>query len=279
MLLNLTDITQPKNLESLLDKLTNYGIELGKDIIAAIVIYIIGRFIIRQLKKFIATLLQRRRLEPSVCSFIESLVGILLNLVLVFAVISQLGINTTSFAAILASAGVAIGMALSGNLSNFAGGLIILIFKPFKVGDYIETALVSGTVTEIQIFHTILTTPDNRVIYAPNGTMSSNAIINYSIQKSRRAEWIFNVKYGQDFEIAKETIMEILTQDNYILTTPEPTIAINALSASSVDIMVRAWTPTEAYWDTYWDINKKVYDTFNRKGIEFPFPQLTIHKA
>ena len=267
------------DVEQLLSKLLDWGIEVGKDLLGAIIIYIVGRFIIKQLGRLFARILEKRKLEISVQTFLRSLVSILLNLILAFAIVSRLGVETTSFAALLASAGVAIGMALSGNLSNFAGGLIILVFKPFKVGDYIEGQNANGTVREIQIFHTILTTVDNKVIYVPNGALSSNAITNYSKQETRRAEWVFGVEYGEDFEKVKAVLQRIIDADPRILKDPAPMIALGALSASSVDIKVRAWAKTADYWDVYFDMNKIVYDTFNKEGIGFPFPQLTVHQA
>lgn len=267
------------DVEQLLSKLLDWGIEVGKDLLGAIIIYIVGRFIIKQVGRLLARILEKRKLEISVQTFLRSLVNILLNLVLAFAIVSRLGVETTSFAALLASAGVAIGMALSGNLSNFAGGLIILVFKPFKVGDYIEGQNANGTVREIQIFHTILTTVDNKVIYVPNGALSSNAITNYSKQETRRAEWVFGVEYGEDFEKVKAVLQRIIDADPRILKDPAPMIALGALSASSVDIKVRAWAKTADYWDVYFDMNKIVYDTFNKEGIGFPFPQLTVHQA
>ena len=267
------------DIEQLLSKLLDWGIEVGKNLLGAIIIYIVGRFIIKQLGRLLARILEKRKLEISVQTFLRSLVSILLNLILAFAIVSRLGVETTSFAALLASAGVAIGMALSGNLSNFAGGLIILVFKPFKVGDYIEGQNANGTVREIQIFHTILTTVDNKVIYVPNGALSSNAITNYSKQETRRAEWVFGVEYGEDFEKIKAVLQRIIDADPRILKDPAPMIALGALSASSVDIKVRAWAKTADYWDVYFDMNKIVYDTFNKEGIGFPFPQLTVHQA
>lgn len=267
------------DVEQLLSKLVDWGIEVGKDLLGAIIIYIVGRFIIKQVGRLLARILEKRKLEISVQTFLRSLVSILLNLILAFAIVSRLGVETTSFAALLASAGVAIGMALSGNLSNFAGGLIILVFKPFKVGDYIEGQNANGTVREIQIFHTILTTVDNKVIYVPNGALSSNAITNYSKQETRRAEWVFGVEYGEDFEKVKAVLQRIIDADPRILKDPAPMIALGALSASSVDIKVRAWAKTADYWDVYFDMNKIVYDTFNKEGIGFPFPQLTVHQA
>ena len=271
--------SQHIDVEQLLSKLLDWGIEVGKDLLGAIIIYIVGRFIIKQVGRLLSRILEKRKLEISVQTFLKSLLSILLNLILAFAIISKLGVETTSFAAILASAGVAIGMALSGNLSNFAGGLIILVFKPFKVGDYIDGQGASGTVKEIQIFHTILATVDNRIIYVPNGALSSNAITNYSKQDMRRAEWVFGVEYGEDYEKVKAVLERIIAADERILTTPVPFIGLGALSASSVDIKVRVWTKTENYWDVYFDMNKIVYDTFNKEGIGFPFPQLTVHQA
>lgn len=267
------------NWEHVLEKLITWGVETGKALVAAILIYVIGRFIIKQINTLLAKSLQKRKFEISVQTFLKSLVNLLLNLVLAFAIISKLGVETTSLAAILASAGVAIGMALSGNLSNFAGGLIVLVFKPFKVGDYIESSQANGTVKEIQIFHTILTTLDNRIIYVPNGALSGNAIVNYSRQETRRAEWVFGVEYGEDYERVKAVLERIIEADSRILKTPAPFIGLSSLSASSVDIKVRVWTKTEAYWDVYFDMNKIVYDTFNKEGIGFPFPQLTVHQG
>lgn len=268
------------DVEALLDKLLNWSIEAGKNILAALIIFVVGRFVIKQLNRLFRKILNQRKLEVSVQTFLESLVSLLLNLVLAFAVISKLGVETTSLAALLASAGVAVGMALSGNLSNFAGGLIILVFKPFKVGDYIDGPNdASGTVKEIQIFHTVLTTTDNRIIYVPNGLLSSNAVTNYSKQETRRAEWVFGVEYGEDFERVKEVLLRIIGNDPRILQTPAPLIALGALSASSVDIKVRVWTKAADYWDVYFDMNQTVYETFNKEGIGFPYPQLTVHQA
>lgn len=265
--------------DSLFERLTDWSIEIGKSILGAILIYIIGRFIIKQINRLVSKILEKRKLEISVQTFLKSLLSLLLNLILAFAIIAKLGVETTSFAAILASAGVAIGMALSGNLSNFAGGLIILVFKPFKVGDYIDGQNASGTVKEIQIFHTILSTVDNKIIYVPNGSLSSNAIVNYSKQETRRAEWVFGVEYGEDFERVKAILERIIAADERILQTPAPFIGLGSLSASSVDVKVRVWTKSSDYWDVVFDMNRVVYETFNKEGIGFPFPQLTVHQA
>ena len=257
MNLLLLNAASGSKLEQALEKLVDFGMDAGKDIFVAILIYSVGRFIIKQISVLIAKVLEKRKIETSVQTFLKSLVKILLNMVLAFAIISKLGVETTSFAALLASAGVAVGMALSGNLSNFAGGLIILVFKPFKVGDYIDGPGVSGTIKEIQIFHTILSTLDNRMIYVPNGMLSGNAVINYSKQEMQR----------------------IIYADKRILDTPAPIIVLGSLSASSVDITVRVWVKTADYWNVLYDINEIVYTTFNKEGIGFPFPQLTVHQS
>lgn len=273
-------VAQHFNLEKILERLLDFGIDVGQRLIGAVLIYVIGRFIIKQLNKLLSKLLERRKLEISVQTFLKSLTSLLLNLILAFAIVAKLGVETTSFAAILASAGVAIGMALSGNLANFAGGLIILVFKPFKVGDYIDAQSgVSGTVQEIQIFHTILRMVDNRIIYVPNGSLSSNAITNYNKQETRRAEWIFGVEYGEDYDKVRSVLEKLIEFDSRILKDPAPFIGLSSLSASSVDIKVRVWTKTSDYWDVVFDFNKTVYATFNKEGIGFPFPQLTVHQA
>lgn len=266
-------------LEQALEKLVDFGMDAGKDILIAILIYVIGRFIIKQISALVARILEKRKIETSVQTFLKSLIKILLNMILAFAIIGKLGVETTSFAALLASAGVAVGMALSGNLSNFAGGLIILIFKPFKVGDYIDGPGVSGTIKEIQIFHTILSTLDNRMIYVPNGSLSGNAVTNYSKQDKRRVEWVFRVEYGEDVKRVRAVLQRIINADSRILDTPAPLIVLGSLSASSIDITVRVWVKSVDYWNVLYDINEIVYTTFNEEGIGFPFPQLTLHHA
>ena len=168
---------------------------------------------------------------------------------------------------------------MSGNLQNFAGGLIVLLFKPYKVGDWIESQGVSGTVKEIQIFHTILTTGDNKVIYIPNGAMSSGVVTNYNTQTTRRVEWIVGVDYGEDYDKVQQIVTDILAADTRILKDPAPFIALHALDASSVNVVARVWVNSADYWGVYFDINKAIYATFNEKGINFPFPQLTVHQG
>lgn len=263
----------------LVQQFINWCVSAGSNILGAVIIFVVGRFLISILNKMMAKLLQKRKVDAGVQSFVKSLVNILLTVLLIIAVIGKLGVETTSFAALLASAGVAIGMALSGNLQNFAGGLIILLFRPYKVGDWIECQGVSGTVREIQIFHTILTTGDNKVIYIPNGSLSSGTVINYSRENTRRVEWVFGVEYGADYEKVEAVVRRILAEDKRILDTPAPFVALNALADSSVNIIVRVWVKSEDYWGVYFDMNKTVYAVFNEEGIDFPFPQITVHQA
>ena len=207
-------------LEQALEKLIDFGMDAGKDILIAILIYVIGRFIIRQISALVARILEKRKIETSVQTFLKSLIKILLNMILAFAIIGKLGVETTSFAALLASAGVAVGMALSGNLSNFAGGLIILIFKPFKVGDYIDGPGVSGTIKEIQIFHTILSTLDNRMIYVPTEASAAMPSPITASRTSAVSNGCSGVEYGEDVKRVRAVLQRIINADSRILDTP-----------------------------------------------------------
>lgn len=260
-------------------QLIDSGIQVGGHILKAAIVFVVGRFLISLLRRLTSRLLDKRSVDVSIKTFVKSLVNILLTILLIISVVGALGVETTSFAALLASAGVAIGMALSGNLQNFAGGLVILLFKPYKVGDWIESQGVSGTVKEIQIFHTILTTADNKLIFVPNGALSSGVVVNYSNQKTRRVEWIVGVDYGEDYAKVEQVVRDILAADKRILSEPAPFVALHALDASSVNVVARVWVNSENYWDVYFDINQAIYKTFNEKGIDFPFPQLTVHQA
>lgn len=261
-------------------KALNASIDLGGRILGALIIFIIGKLLVNWANKLFAKMLAKRKVDASIQSFLKSIVNITLLVLLFLAVIGKLGIELTSFAALLASVGVAVGMALSGNLSNFAGGVIILVFRPYKVGDYIEASTgASGTVTDIQIFHTVLTTADNKIIYAPNGAMSGAVVTNYSRKDTRRLDFTFSVEYGTDFQLVRDTLMAIINKDNRILNNPAPFIELGALADSSVNITVRVWVNAADYWNVNFDMNKNVYATFNEKGISFPFPQLTVHQA
>ena len=268
-----------RGVEGVWESLITQGAVLGWTLIKAFLVFIVGRLLINLVNRLVKRVLLKRDIDPSVKTFVGSLVNVVLTVLLIISVVGALGVQTTSFAALLASAGVAIGMALSGNLANFAGGLIILLFKPFKVGDYVEAQGTGGTVREIQIFHTILATPDNKMVYIPNGSLSSGTVTNFSRQSTRRVDWTFGVDYGEDYTHVRQVIESVLARDSRILADPAPFIALSALADSSVNFVVRVWVESANYWDVYFDINRAVYETFNAQGINFAFPQLTVHRA
>ena len=267
-------------LQELMSRLIESGVTLGERVLAALVIFIVGKYIIKWINRLFAKVLENRKVEAGVQTFLRSMVNILMIIMLAMAVIGRLGIELTGFAALLASAGVAVGMALSGNLQNLAGGLIILVFRPYKVGDYIESGTgASGTVQEIQIFHTVLVTPDNKVIYAPNGVMSNALCTNYSHKEERRVDFTFSFEYGEDFEKVRAVLLKVIAADSRILTTPEPFIELGAMADSSVNVTVRVWVKSADYWNVFFGMNKEVYATFNKVGINIPYPQMVVHNA
>ena len=269
--------TSNVSLDVFLTKMIDLGISVGSKILLAIVVFLVGRWIVRRLNKLLAKILEKRHVEASLSTFVKSLVNITLTLLLIIVVIGVLGIETSSFIALFASAGVAIGMALSGTLQNFAGGVMILLFKPFKVGDTIEAQGQSGTVREIQIFNTILATPDNKIIIIPNGGLSTGLMKNYSREATRRVDWEFGIAYGDDYTKAKAVIARLLDADGRVLKDPAYFIALTSLGESSLNIVVRAWVNAGDYWGVYFDMNEKVYKTFAEENLNIPFPQLDVH--
>lgn len=273
------EIFNSESMQTLIRKGIELGIEAGKSIIVAVVIYFVGKALISLVNRMLSGMMERRNVDPAIQSFVKSLANILLMILLAISVVSALGVNTTSFAALLASGGVAVGMALSGNLQNLAGGIVILLFRPFKVGDYIEAQGTGGTVSEIQIFHTILTTPDNKKIYLPNGALSSGNITNYSKEPLRRVDFTVAVEYGEDIDKVRKALKNILEKDARVLQEPAPVIVLGALADSSVNMTVRVWVRSEDYWNVFFETNETIYNEFNRQGINFPYPQLTIHQG
>lgn len=219
----------------------------------------------------------KSNLDKSLVPFLSSLLQTVLKVLVAITALGVLGIEMTSFIAILGAAGLAVGMALSGTLQNFAGGVMILIFKPFKVGDFISAHGHSGSVKEIQIFNTLLTTPDNKVIIIPNGGLSTGSMINYSGMTMRRVDWTFSISYGDDYQHAEQVLKGLIEADKRILTTPEPFIGINELASSSVNIALRVWVNIDDYWDVFFDMNKNVFLVFKQENLHFPFPQMDIH--
>ena len=273
-------ISAAKNgeLDQLIEQVIKMGAEAGKSLLLAILVAIVGRYLVKFINRLVARMLMRRNVEPTVQSFLKSFTNITLLTLLIITVISTLGVNTTSLAALLASAGMAVGMALSGNLQNLAGGIILLFFKPYKVGDFIEAQGVSGTVKAIQIFHTILTSIDNKELFIPNGALSSGNITNYNKNGLRRIDFIVSVEYGTEVEKVKQTVADLIGSDQRILADPAPFVAVKELADSSVNFLVRVWVNTADYWGVFFDMNERIYTEFNKRGIGFPFPQLQIHQ-
>ncbi|MBQ3152967.1 MAG: mechanosensitive ion channel [Bacteroidaceae bacterium] len=263
--------------EEIVKYLTSAGLTIGATIIKVALIWIIGRWLSKRLVTLVKKLMVKKNTDASIQTFLVSLIDIVALIVLLIIIISVVGIDTSSFIALFASAGVAIGMALSGTLQNFAGGVMVLIFRPYKVGDYIEAQGQAGTVKEIQIFNTLLQTPDNRIIIVPNGPLSTGIINNYSRETTRRVDFSFPISYGDDFELAKKVLMEIIEKDARIMKTPEPFIEVGAMATSSINITVRVWCNAADYWGIFFDMNKSVYSTFPAKGLHFPYNTITVN--
>ena len=278
----ISDVANGQGLERMgdvLKQLLSWAITMGGRVLAAILVFIIGRFIIKMVNKLFSRLLTNKKVDPGVISFLRSLINALLMMLLFIAVVNKLGIETTSFAALLASFGVAIGMAMSGNLSNLVGGMLILMFKPYRVGDLIEVNGIMGRVQSIEIFHTILRTAAGVNIYFSNGEMSSNMIKNYSKETHLRLDLKVSVEYGQDLKLVEQTLRTMIDEDNRILKTPAPSIVVDELADSSVNLSMRVWVMNDDYWDVKYDLTRLTYERFNEASISFPFPQITVHQA
>lgn len=266
-------------MDTLVRDLVNFTIHLA----IAIVVFYIGRLIIKWLFRLVSKVMLHRHVDRSLSTFVLSMVKIVLYFILIVTVIGILGIETSSFLAIFASAGVAVGMALSGTLQNFAGGVLILLLKPYRVGDYIEAQGFAGTVKEIQIFHTIILTYDNKSIIIPNGGLSTGTINNWNREDYRRVDWTIGISYGDSVDKAREVILGLLLADPRVVgegaseVTKAPSVNVNELADSSVNLKVRAWTRTSDYWALFYDINERIYAELPRRGINFPFPQLDVH--
>jgi small conductance mechanosensitive channel len=261
------------NLALIKDMIMNYGMK----IVYSVAVLIIGLWVIKMIMKGFNKMMFKRHIDASLIPFLTSLANILLKTLLVITVLSMLGIEMTSFIAILGAAGLAVGLALSGTLQNLAGGVMILIFRPFGVGDLIEAQGYTGVVKEIQIFVTILTTPDNKTIIIPNGPISNGSLINYSTQETRRVDWTYGIGYGDKVEDAQKILMDLMNADERIIKDPLPFVGVSELADSSVNLATRAWVKPEDYWGVFFDMNQKVYNEFNAKGINIPFPQMDVH--
>ncbi|WNO59574.1 mechanosensitive ion channel domain-containing protein [Rheinheimera sp. MMS21-TC3] len=245
--------------------------------IAAIVIFYIGRIVAKVVKRLMERALLARSVDKAVVSFMASIVYAVILIATVLMALSQIGVETTSFIAILGAAGLAIGLALQGSLANFASGILIMLFRPFKSGDYIDAGGIAGTVDKIEIFQTLMTTPDNKRVIVPNAKITGGAITNYSSEPTRRVDLLIGIAYDADLRQAKKILEDILSADDRILPTPKPVIAVAALADSSVNIHVRPWVNAADYWGVYWDTLEKIKLTFDDNGIGIPFPQMGVH--
>ena len=254
-----------------------YLVPFGIKLVAAIVVLLLGRWAIKLIKKGMTKVMLRHNTEPSLASFVMSLVSVILTFFLIMSIVGILGINTSSLVALLASAGLAIGMALSGTLQNFAGGVMIMLFKPFKVGDFIAAQGYEGKVNAIQIFNTHILTPDNKTVILPNGALSTGPVTNFNKETDRRVDWTFSITYGDDYDKAKAVLQRLCDADQRILKEPKPVIELIKMSDSSVDVTVRARVKPEDYWAVYFKMNELVYKTFPQEGLHFPFPQVDVH--
>lgn len=247
------------------------------DIFIAILIFLVGRWIIRYIDKILNKVFVRKEVEVSLAGFIRSFVKGALYVVLIITLVKKVGVDTSSFVALLASAGVAIGMALSGTFQNFAGGILILLLRPFKVGDYILTQGFEGTVKEIRLFNTLMSTTDNKQITIPNSNIINNVINNSSAETRRRIDLNVTISYGDDYDVARAALLDIVNSDSRIEQDPNPPyIALSSLGDSAVNVLVRVWVPSTEYWSVYHSLNEKIYKQLPEKGIHFPFPQLDV---
>jgi len=259
------------------DTLMEFAITYGTKLVGAILVLIIGMYIVGVIVKIAKGAFTRGGVDPSLQSFLGSMISILLKILVYITALSVLGVEMTSFVAILGAAGLAVGLALSGTLQNFAGGVMILLFKPYKVGDVIEAQGYLGAVKEIQIFVTILTTPDNKTILIPNGPLATGSITNFSTQATRRVDFTFGIGYGDDVDKAYEVLDRLIAADERILKDPEPFRAVIELADSSVNIVVRVWVESGDYWGVFFGMNEAVYKTFDKEGLSIPFPQRDVH--
>ena len=257
--------------------LSGYVTEYGLRLLGAIVVLVIGLWIIKIIVKNSQRLMNKSKIDDSLSSFLKSMINILLKILLFISVMSMIGIQMTSFIALLGAASLAVGMALSGNLQNFAGGVLILIFKPFKVGDFISAQGYSGSVKEIRIFLTVLTTPDNKTIFIPNGPLSNGSLTNFSSQPQRRVDWSFGIAYGDDYDTAKKMLLDMINEDKRIFSDPEPFVALGELADSSVNITMRVWVNAVDYWGVYFDMNENFYKNAGKFNLSIPFPQMDVH--
>ena len=286
--LMLPDSVQKANFAQTVEKLANLDLhELLRSMLSetiwilvkiavALAIYFVGRWIVRRILRLLDAAFERRRVDVSLRQFMRNTVSVVFSLILIMIVVQTLGVNVTSLIAVFSAATLAIGMALSGTAQNFAGGVMILLMKPYRVGDFISAQGQSGTVREIKLFSTVITTGDNQTIFIPNNSIATAIVDNYSTAELRRVDWTVSISYGDDIDVARQAILEILKADARVLADPAPVVWVAALADSSVNLSARAWTRNADYWDLFFETNEKLYKTLPSRGVRFPFPQLDV---
>ncbi|RKX18855.1 MAG: mechanosensitive ion channel family protein [Candidatus Zixiibacteriota bacterium] len=264
-------------MEGLLDKLIEWGTVYGLKVVGAIAFFIIGRFVIGIVTRIVKRIMAKSKTDETLTKFSVSLTKTALLLILFIAVLNQLGIQTTSFIAIIGAIGLAIGFALQGSLSNFASGVLLIAFRPFKAGDFVKAGGTVGVIEEISMFSTVMKTPDNKKIIVPNSSITGGNIVNYSAKETRRVDLVFGIGYDDDIKKAKQILERLISEDERILKDPAPVVAVSELADSSVNFVVRPWVKTSDYWDVYWDLTEKVKLTFDAENISIPYPQQDVH--
>lgn len=265
------------NMDAILQKIYEYLATYWLQVVAAVVIFIVGRWLAKLLSKLVAKAMKKARVDDTLTNFVENLSYIAMLVFVVIAAINKLGVDTASFAVVIGAAGLAIGFALQGSLANFAAGIMLIIFKPFKVGDFVELAGKKGTVKEIQIFNTVLNSPDNVRVIIPNGQVTGSNIMNFTVNGTRRVDLVVGVSYDDDLKKAKQVIEQVLAGDDRILADPPVTVAVSELGESSVNFVVRPWVKAADYWNVYFNITENVKHALDANGITIPYPQRDIH--
>lgn len=284
----LPDSVQKANLAQTIDKVINTDyrqffsdmlddmVWIALKIVVALVIYLVGRWIVRRLIALLDLAFEKRRVDISLRSFMRHTIKIIFTVILILIVVQTLGVNVTSIIALFSAATLAIGMAWSGTAQNFAGGIMILLMKPYRVGDFISAQGQSGTVRDIKLFSTVITTPDNQTIYVPNNSIATAIVDNYSTAELRRVDWTVSISYGDSIDTARKALLGILAADSRVLTDPAPVVWVAALADSSVNLSVRAWVRNADYWDVFFRNNERFYNELPQHGINFPFPQMDV---
>lgn len=266
-----------ESMQTYIDKAIELVMEWGPQLLLAIIVLIVGLWLVGRVVKMVNRALEASKTDATLAKFLGSLTSIILKALLLISVAGMVGVETTSFIAVLGAAGLAIGLALQGSLGNFAGGVLILLFRPYKVGDVVEAQGITGTVKSIQIFNTVMNTPDNKRVIVPNGAISNGIITNYSAEPTRRVDFVFGIGYDDDIGKAKDTLTRVLSEDSRIHADPAPTVVVGALADSSVNFTVRVWVDAADYWGVFFDTTEKVKLVFDEEGISIPFPQRDVH--